>query len=85
MPRDKRQNASVSTQAVCLFCGAGYTKYRSWQSFCSPKCRKKAWALSKRVGAYTDIRLTLAEILTRLRAIEEKIGIKLAILDDYEK
>ena len=74
--QDRRQNASVSTRAVCLVCGTGYAKYRSWQSFCSPKCRKRAWALSKRVGAYTDIRLTLTEILGRVKAIESHLGMK---------
>jgi len=32
--------------------------------------------LSKRVGAYTDIRLTLAEILVRVQGIESNLGIK---------
>ena len=71
-----RQNALSATNSRCPVCGGGFVKKRAWQSFCTPKCRKQAWVLSKRVGAYTDIRLTLAEILVRLRTIESKLGIK---------
>ena len=72
MAQGKRRNASVSTRSVCLACGRGYVRYRRWQSFCSPKCRKQAWELSKRTGAYTDIRITLAEILDRIKSLEAK-------------
>jgi len=76
MPRNRRQNGSISTMSTCPVCGAGYAKYRRWQTFCSTKCRKQAWILNHRTGAYTDVRKDISEIKLILSRIEEKLGMK---------
>jgi hypothetical protein len=52
-------------------CGASYPKHRRWQTFCSPKCRKRAWLINHRTGAYTDIRTDIAAIKADVAAIKE--------------
>ena len=66
---NRRQNGSISTNAVCPVCGGGFNKYRAWHVFCSPKCRKRAWMTSHRTGVYTDIRIEIAKIKADVAAI----------------
>ena len=73
---NRRQNGLGLTKATCLVCGARYAKYRAWQTFCSPKCRKQAWIINHRAGAYTDVRNDIAEIKTSLSRIESRLGMK---------
>jgi len=75
MPRNRRQNGSESTSAICLVCRATYVKYRRWQSFCSPRCRKRGWLINHRTGAYTDIRTDIAEVKADVAAIKRHFGI----------
>jgi len=76
MPRNRRQNGSISTMSTCPVCGAGFAKYRSWHVFCSPKCRKAAWLMSHRTGTYTDVRNDIAAIKADVTAIKNHFGIK---------
>ena len=68
--------APGSTMSTCLVCRTVYPKYRYWQSFCSPRCRKMAWVINHRTGVYTDVRHDIAAILTRLGRLEKHFGIK---------
>jgi endogenous inhibitor of DNA gyrase (YacG/DUF329 family) len=74
--RNRRQNGSESKKALCLVCGTEYVKYRRWQTFCSDRCRKRAWLISQRVGAYTDVRQDIASMKESLAAIEAHLGLK---------
>jgi hypothetical protein len=75
-PERKRHNASfpgdksdVRPIAVCRSCGASYAKYRTWQVFCSPGCRKAAWIESKQTEVPSDLRATLNRIEIKLDGI----------------
>jgi len=74
--RDRRQNGSGSTMGTCLVCRTLYPKYRSWQTFCSPKCRKQAWIINHRTGVYTDVRHDIAAIKAQIGRIEVRLGMK---------
>lgn len=67
----RRQNASLGSKRHCSMCGVEFTPYRRWQTFCSPRCRKAAFLMSKRVGMHSDIRSDISDI-------REKIGLILA-------
>ena len=71
-----RQNASISTISVCPVCGKGFAKKRRWQTFCSQKCRKQAWLISKRVGAYSDLRNGIDDIKRQLDRIEKALNLE---------
>ena len=60
---------------TCLVCRTVYPKYRYWQSFCSPRCRKMAWVINHRAGTYTDVRNDIKDIKASLARIEAKVGI----------
>ena len=36
-------DAMTQPQAKCAHCGAAFAPYRSWQRFCTPRCRWQAW------------------------------------------
>ena len=76
MPRNRRQNGSGSTISVCPVCRAEYVKYRCWQSFCSSRCRKKAWVINHRTGTYTDVRNDIAAIRADVDLIVRHLGIR---------
>lgn len=59
--------------STCLVCRTLYPKYRYWQSFCSPKCRKQAWVINHRAGIYTDIRHDVAAIKADVAVIKEQL------------
>jgi len=44
---------------------------RSWQEYCSPKCRKEVW-----LDKQASINHSHPDILRRLARIEAKMGIK---------
>jgi lysine/ornithine N-monooxygenase len=75
MPQNRRQNGSGSTMSTCLVCRAEYAKYRRWQTFCSPRCRKTAWVISHRTGTYTDVRNDIAAIKADMARVVHHLGI----------
>jgi hypothetical protein len=77
----RRRNASLRGDldgsrpvAVCRVCGDSYVKYRPWQNYCSPKCRKAAWLDSKKTEVPSDLRATLNRIESKLDKIIELNG-----------
>lgn len=57
-------------KAVCGACRREFTPTRHWQRFCSTDCRRAFWT---RGGIVKD---SLAELESRVRFIEKKLGIK---------
>lgn len=62
--------------ATCPVCLSMFEKTRPWQAFCSDVCRKAYWRMTKRTGAYVDIRKVLASIQADLAAIKSHLGLK---------
>lgn len=75
MALNRRQNGSGSTMSTCPVCRAEYAKYRRWQTFCSPRCRKTAWVIRHRTGIYTDVRNDIAAIKADMAWIVRHLGI----------
>jgi hypothetical protein len=53
-------------EKTCPVCEAKFIARRPWATYCSAKCRKTAWIITKRVGGYSDIREQLARIESKL-------------------
>ena len=75
MALNMRQNGAGTKNIVCPVCGAVKPKKRGWHSFCSPRCRKKAWLINHRTGIYTDVRNDIAAIKADMAWIVRHLGI----------
>ena len=40
---ESKAEGDLVSQPTCAHCGASFAPYRSWQRFCSPRCRWQAW------------------------------------------